>query len=175
MVIKNFGYEGLMRYFEDISAIPRASYKEEKIAEYLCNFAKERGLEYYHDENNNVLINAPATAGMENSPAILLQGHTDMVCAKLTTSAHDFEKDALDLYMEGSWLRARGTTLGGDDGIAVAFMLALLDGEPTVRTFYKEDGHFRLQPANRTMFPVIVNSLMILGRVVTSIRYYGRN
>ena len=128
MVIKNFAYEGLMRFFEEISAIPRASYKEEKIAEYLCNFAKERGLEYYHDANNNVLINAPATAGMENSPAILLQGHTDMVCEKNEGVEHDFDNDGLKLYEEDGWIKAEGTTLGADNGVAVAIMLYVLDG-----------------------------------------------
>ena len=128
MVIKNFAYEGLMRYFEEISAIPRASYKEEKIADYLCNFAKERGLEYYRDVNNNVLINAPATAGMENSPAILLQGHTDMVCEKNEGVEHDFDNDGLKLYEEDGWIKAEGTTLGADNGVAVAVMLYVLDG-----------------------------------------------
>ena len=128
MVIKNFAYEGLMRFFEEISAIPRASYKEEKIADYLCNFAKERGLEYYHDANNNVLINVPATAGMENVPAVLLQGHTDMVCEKNEGVEHDFDNDGLKLYEEDGWIKAEGTTLGADNGVAVAIMLYVLDG-----------------------------------------------
>ena len=128
MVIKNFAYEGLMRFFEEISAIPRASYKEEKIADYLCDFAKQRGLEYYRDANNNVLINAPATKGMENTPAILLQGHTDMVCEKNEGVEHDFDNDGLKLYEEDGWIKAEGTTLGADNGVAVAIMLYVLDG-----------------------------------------------
>ena len=128
MVIKNFAYEGLMRFFEEISAIPRASYKEEKIADYLCDFAKQRGLEYYRDANNNVLINAPATVGMENTPAILLQGHTDMVCEKNEGVEHDFDNDGLKLYEEDGWIKAEGTTLGADNGVAVAIMLYVLDG-----------------------------------------------
>ena len=98
MVIKNFAYEGLMKYFEEISAIPRASYKEERIADYLCDFAKARGLEFYRDSTNNVLINAPAAEGYENVPALLLQGHTDMVCEKNDGVEHDFDKDGIDLY-----------------------------------------------------------------------------
>ncbi len=128
MIIKDFAYAGLMKFFEEISAIPRASYKEEKIADYLCEFAKARGLEYYRDACNNVLINAPATAGMEGSEAILLQGHTDMVCEKNEGVVHDFDNDGLKLYEEDGWIKAQGTTLGADNGVAVAIMLYVLDG-----------------------------------------------
>ena len=128
MVIKNFAYEGLMKYFEEISAIPRASYKEERIADYLCDFAKARGLEFYRDSTNNVLINAPAAEGYESVPALLLQGHTDMVCEKNDGVEHDFDKDGIDLYEEDGWIKARGTTLGADNGVAVASMLYILDG-----------------------------------------------
>ncbi len=117
-----------MKYFEEISAIPRASYHEEKIAEYLCEFARARGLEYYRDDTNNVLVCAPATAGREGEPAILLQGHTDMVCEKNEGVAHDFDTEGLELYEQDGWIRARGTTLGADDGVAVAVMLYVLDG-----------------------------------------------
>ena len=121
--------ERFFRYFEEISAIPRESYHEEKIADYLVNFAKERNLEWYRDDTNNVFIKAPATAGMENKAPVLLQGHTDMVCEKNSGVEHDFSKDPLKLYLDGDLLRARGTTLGADDGCAVAMMLTLLDGE----------------------------------------------
>lgn len=104
------------------------SYHEEKIAEYLVDFAKNRGLEYYVDEAHNVLINIDATEGYENRPAVLLQGHTDMVCEKNAGVEHDFLSDGLELYVENGYLRAKGTTLGADDGVALAFMLALLDG-----------------------------------------------
>ena len=128
MVCKNFAYPELMKYFEDISAIPRASYREEKISEYLVNFAKERGLEYYCDKVGNVLINKAASKGREGDYAILLQGHTDMVCEKNEGVDHDFSTDPLKLYEKDGWLRAEGTTLGADNGVAVAVMLALLDG-----------------------------------------------
>ncbi len=128
MLRDNFAYGGLMKYFEEISAIPRASYHEEKIAEYLCDFARAHGLEYYRDSTNNVLINAPATAGRENEPPLLLQGHTDMVCEKNDVVEHDFDTDGLELYEEDGWIRARGTTLGADNGVAVAIMLYVLDG-----------------------------------------------
>ena len=129
IITKGYKPAKALAYFEELCKIPHGSGNEEAVARYIENFAKERKLFVIRDANNNVFIRKEATKGYENVPAYLLQGHTDMVCAKLTTSTHDFEKDALDLYMEDGWLRARGTTLGGDDGIAVAFMLALLDGE----------------------------------------------
>lgn len=128
-VIKGRKPTSVFRFFEEISAIPRASYNEEKIADYLVEFAKARGLFCYRDEVHNVLIKAPATKGFEGKPALLFQGHTDMVCEKNADVEHDFAKDPLSLWVDGNLLRAKGTTLGGDDGIAVAMMLALLDGE----------------------------------------------
>lgn len=128
MICENFKYPKLWEYFETISAIPRASYQEERIAAYLLNFAKERGFEAYTDKYNNVLINMPATAGCEEVEPILLQGHTDMVCECNIGCEHDFSKDPLDLFLEDGLVGARGTTLGADDGVAVAIMLAILDG-----------------------------------------------
>lgn len=119
----------VFHFFEEISQIPRPSYHEEKIADYLVDFAKSRGLEYVRDDTNNVLIKRPASAGLEASAPILLQGHTDMVCEKNADVEHDFLKDPLRLRTDGRWLRATGTTLGADNGIAVAMMLAILDGE----------------------------------------------
>ena len=121
--------ESFFRFFEEISAIPRQSHHEEKIADYLVDFAKARNLEYYRDEWNNVLIKMPATKGQEHRPALLIQGHVDMVCAKESGVEHDFLKDPLKLWIDGKYLRASGTTLGADDGMAVATMLSLLDGE----------------------------------------------
>ncbi len=118
----------VFRYFEEICAIPHPSFHEEKLADYLVAFAISHGLEYYRDELHNVLIKKPATPGMEDRPALLLQGHTDMVCEKNADVEHDFLNDPLKLFLDGKLLGARGTTLGGDDGIAVALMLAILDG-----------------------------------------------
>ena len=128
-IIQNRKPESFFRFFEEISAIPRMSYHEEAIADYLVDFAKTRGLDYYRDTWNNVLIKKPASKGYEEKAPILFQGHTDMVCEKESGSDHDFLKDPLDLWIDGHFLRARGTTLGADDGMAVATMLALLDGE----------------------------------------------
>ncbi len=119
----------VMRYFAEISNIPRGSGNEAGIADYLVRFAKERGLAYYRDPANNVLIKAAATAGKGDAPTLLLQGHTDMVCEKNGDTVHDFERDPIRLVLDGDRLRADGTTLGGDNGIAVAYMLAILDGD----------------------------------------------
>ncbi len=121
----------VLGYFEKICSIPHGSGNEEQIAKYIESFAKERGLFCVRDEKNNVFIRKEGTEKYKGADAVLLQGHTDMVCAKTSASEHDFLSDGLDLYIEDGFLRARGTTLGGDDGIAVAMMLALLDGELT--------------------------------------------
>lgn len=127
-MFEQFAYPKVMKYFEEISAIPRGSYHEEAISAYLVAFARKRGLSYWQDEMGNVLMDLPATAGMEQKPPILLQGHMDMVCEKNADVAHDFRKEPLTLYEKDGWLHAEGTTLGADDGIAVALMLALADG-----------------------------------------------
>ncbi len=119
----------LFRFFEDISAIPRGSGNESGVADYLCAFAEKRGLWYRRDSLHNVLIKKSATKGYEGKGAVMLQGHTDMVCEKNSDTDHDFEKEGLKLAIDGDLLYAKGTTLGGDDGIAVAMMLAILDSD----------------------------------------------
>lgn len=128
-LIQNRKPASVFHFFEDICAIPHPSYHEEKVADYLCAFAAERGLECYRDSLHNVLIKKPATPDRVNAAPLMFQGHTDMVCVKTAESTIDFMKDGLSLYVDGDFLRANGTTLGADDGIAVAIMLALLDGE----------------------------------------------
>lgn len=127
-VIQGYEPDSFFRFFEEISAIPRMSYHEKEIADYLVAFAKARDLSCYRDEYHNVLICKNATAGYEACAPILLQGHTDMVCEKNRDVVHDFLTEPLKLYVDGGYLRARGTTLGADDGVAVATMLAILDG-----------------------------------------------
>ena len=117
------------RYFEEISLIPRGSDNEGAIATYIAEFAKARGLEFYKDEANNVLIRMTGSKGREREEHVLLQGHTDMVCEKDESVTHDFFTDGIKLYVDNGYLKAKGTTLGADNGIAVAFMLAILDGE----------------------------------------------
>ena len=139
-IIKGYRHEDFFHYFEEISRIPRGSGNEAGMVEYLLQFAKERGIFCLSDEHRNVFMRKAASAGYEEVAPILLQGHTDMVCEKNGDSDHDFEKDPLDLYIENGMLRARGTTLGGDDGVAVALMLSLLDddslGHPTLECLF---------------------------------------
>ncbi len=116
-------------YFYEISAIPRPSGKEERIADYLMHFANAHGLAATRDTANNVLICKPASAGYENAAPILLQGHTDMVCEKNAGTAHDFDTEGIRVMREGDILRADGTTLGADNGYAVAVMLAVLSDD----------------------------------------------
>ena len=118
----------MLEYFLEITKIPRASYKEEKIADYLCEFARERGLECYRDKAHNVLIKAAGTAGRESEGAVLLQGHTDMVCECDFGVEWNVDECGVDAYVDGDLIRARATTLGADDGAAVGAMLAILDG-----------------------------------------------
>lgn len=114
-------------FFEEIAAIPHGSYHTKAISDYLADFAKKRGLEYYQDDMDNVVIIKEAKEGYEQSEPVILQGHMDMVCEKESGVLTDFLKDGLNLYVEGDFLKAKGTTLGGDDGIALAYALAVLD------------------------------------------------
>ncbi|MBQ4042394.1 MAG: M20/M25/M40 family metallo-hydrolase, partial [Clostridia bacterium] len=116
----------LLSYFYEISAIPRPSYKEQKIAAHLMEFARSHSLEAVCDASSNVLIRKPASAGYENAPGVVLQGHTDMVCEKNAGTVHDFDTDPIEIIREGDILRANGTTLGADNGYAVAAMMAIL-------------------------------------------------
>lgn len=113
--------------FEELTRIPRGSYNEKAVSDYIAGYGRERGLKVIQDSLYNVIIIREADAGRENEPAVILQGHIDMVNEKTPDSTHDFTKDPLDIYIDGDHIRARGTTLGGDDGIAVAYMLAILD------------------------------------------------
>lgn len=128
-VLSNLEPKKVFHYFEEICNIPHGSYNTKQISDYLVNFAKERGLTWYQDEANNVIIVKEGTAGYEDAPAVILQGHIDMVCQKAPDSTHDFKKDGLDLAIDGDLVMAKGTTLGGDNGIAVAYCLALLDSD----------------------------------------------
>lgn len=128
-VLANLEPKKVFHFFEEISQIPHGSYHTRQISDYLVDFARKRGLTYYQDEANNVIIVKEAAPGYEHAPAVILQGHMDMVCQKAPDSSHDFEKDGLELAVDGDLILAKGTTLGGDDGIAVAYCLALLDDE----------------------------------------------
>ena len=130
-------------FFEEISAIPHGSGNTDAIASYLEAFAHAHGLACERDAANNVLIRKAASAGYEAHKPIILQGHTDMVALKEPTCQKDMTREGLDLYVDGDFLRARGTTLGADDGIAVAYMLAILaDGtlpHPPIEALFTSD------------------------------------
>ena len=119
----------VFHYFEELCGIPHGSGNTKAISDYCVRFAKKLGLEYHQDELNNVIIIKPATKGYENSPAVIVQGHLDMVTEKAPECSIDFTKDGLQLRVDGDFVYAEGTTLGGDDGIAVAMALALLESE----------------------------------------------
>ena len=116
----------LWSYFEEICQVPRPSKKEEKIREYLIGFGKKHKLETLQDEAGNVIIRKPASPGKENLKTVILQSHMDMVCEKNSDSPHDFLLDPIRPYIDGEWVRAKGTTLGADDGIGMATQLAIL-------------------------------------------------
>jgi dipeptidase D len=114
-------------YFNEITKIPRPSKREEKMSLWLEETGKKMGLETKRDKVGNVLISKPATPGKENVTPVVLQAHMDMVCEKNNDKVFDFDKDAIETYIDGEWLKAKGTTLGADDGIGVAIALAILD------------------------------------------------
>ena len=126
-ILSNLEPKKVFEYFEIISSIPRGSGKTEKISDYCESFAKEKGLRYHRDEIGNVVIFKNGSAGRENEEPVILQGHLDMVCEKENGCNIDFDNDGLSLAVDGDFVYAQGTTLGGDDGIAVAMCLALLD------------------------------------------------
>lgn len=128
-VLENLKPERVFYYFEEICNIPHGSGNTKQISDYLVEFAKKKELRFIQDEMGNVVIFKEASKGYEESPTVILQGHVDMVCEKTATSQHDFEKDGLKLCVEGDEIYAKDTTLGGDDGIAVAYELAVLEDE----------------------------------------------
>lgn len=119
----------VFHFFEEICQIPRPSKKEELIRAYLRKFATERKLTFKEDHIGNILISKPATAGYEDRQTVILQSHIDMVCEKNNDTVHNFDKDPIQTYVDGEWLKAKGTTLGADNGIGVATELAILDAK----------------------------------------------
>ncbi|MEG0133321.1 MAG: aminoacyl-histidine dipeptidase [Clostridium sp.] len=126
-VLKGLNPEKVFLYFEELTKIPHGSGNEKGISDYLVRFAKERQLKVIQDDELNVIIKKPATIGYENAPTVIIQGHMDMVCEKNKDTKHDFEKDSLELRVDGDYVYANGTTLGADNGIAVAYGLAVID------------------------------------------------
>ena len=117
---------GVFEMFEQLCGIPHGSRNTKAISDFCVRFAQEHGLDYRQDDSNNVILFAPATPGMEQAQPVMLQGHLDMVCEKEADCSLDLQKEGLNLRTDGEWIWAEGTTLGGDDGIAVAYALAIL-------------------------------------------------
>ena len=130
--LSNLKPSSVWKHFENLCNIPRPSKHEEKVIEYVSNFAKSLGLEYKVDAVGNVLISKPATKGMENLTPVVLQSHLDMVPQKNSATEHDFTKDPIKPYIDGEWVKAKGTTLGADNGIGAAAALALMESTTDV-------------------------------------------
>ena len=126
-ILSNLEPKRVFEIFEEMCAIPHGSTNTKAISDWCVAFGEKLGLEHYQDEANNVILIAPATPGYEDAPAVILQGHVDMVCEKEAGCAKDMDKEGLDLFVDGDLVGAKGTTLGGDDGIAVAMALAALE------------------------------------------------
>lgn len=135
--------EKVFKYFEEISAVPRGSGNMNDIADYCMEFANKNSLKAFRDDANNIIIFKDATNGYENSAPVILQGHLDIVCQKEEGNAIDFEKDGLDIYVDGDYITARGTTLGADNGIAIAMIMAILESSdlshPPIEAIFTTD------------------------------------
>ena len=163
--LKGLQPEKVFMFFEELTQIPHGSHNTKQISDYCVDFAKKRGLKVYQDEYNNVVIYRPASAGYENAPGVIIQGHLDMVCEKESGCTHDFLKDALDVYVEDGYVNARGTTLGGDDGIAIAYALAVLDDEsikaPAIEAVFTVDEEVGLDGAKMLDGSVLSSKYLI--------------
>ena len=155
----------VLRYFEELAAIPHGSGNTKAISDYCVAFAKARGLQVRQDEANNVIIIKEASAGYENVPAVILQGHLDMVCEKDPGCPMDMKKDSLRLQTDSQWIWAEGTTLGGDDGIAIAMTLAILDNDslphPRLEAVFTSDEETGMTGA-KALDPSMLRSRLLL-------------
>lgn len=155
----------VFQFFEEMCAIPHGTYDTKRISDYCVEFAKERNLEYIQDSANNVIIRKAGSAGYENSEPVILQGHLDMVCEKRPGSDHDFKKDGLKLVIEDGFVKTEDTTLGGDDGIAVAMALAVLDSKdmahPPIEAVFTVDEEEGMGGANAIDLSVLKGRRLI--------------
>ena len=126
MLLKDLQPQAVWEQFEALTRVPRPSKKEERVIEYLIDFARRHGIKWQRDAIGNVVMRKPATEGYESRPTVILQSHMDMVCEKNSDVEFDFERDAIRAVVDGDWVRAEGTTLGADDGIGMAASMALL-------------------------------------------------
>ena len=141
--IRNLEPKILWNQFADLNAVPRPSKKEERVIEFMKNFGNKLGLETFEDDIRNVIIRKPATPGMENRKTIVMQGHLDMVHQKNNDTVFDFETQGIDMYVDGDWVRAKGTTLGADNGLGVATIMAILESKdiphPAIEALFTVD------------------------------------
>ena len=164
-VLKNLEPASVMYYFEELCAVPHGSFDTKRISDYCVNFAKAHDLRYVQDEYNNVVIYKPATKGYEDHPTVILQGHLDMVCEKDDDCDIDFSRDGLRLRHDGEFIFAQGTTLGGDDGIAVAYALALLAADdlkhPALECVFTTDEEVGMLGADAMDMSVLEGRLLL--------------
>ncbi len=151
-VLSNIEPKEVFYYFEELSNVPRGTFHTKKASDFCVEFAKAHNLEYTQDETNNVIIQKPGTPGYEGSAPVILQGHLDMVDVKTPDSSHDFENDPLELFIEDGMIGAKDTSLGGDDGIAVAFAMAVLASKdiphPPIEAVFTVDEEVGMGGAN---------------------------
>ena len=124
--IKTLEPISIWSHFADLNAVPRPSKKEERVIQFMMDFGKNLNLETFKDNAGNVVIKKPATTGMENRKTVVLQGHLDMVHQKNSGTHFDFDSQGIDMYVEEDWVKANGTTLGADNGLGVAAIMAIL-------------------------------------------------
>lgn len=164
-MLKNIEPYFVFKFFSDISSIPRESGCEQQICKYLIDFARARNLEFYTDNNFNVVIKKSAQNFALAPTTIIFQSHMDMVCVKKSTSNHNFKTDPLDLYSDGKFIMAKDTSLGADDGIGVAIMLALLDDKnishPNLECVFTSDEEINLSGAQNLDKSILKGNLMI--------------
>ena len=157
----------IIETFEAISAIPRCSKNEAKLAAWLMDWAREHGYPFRSDEAGNLVIQVPASPGMDGKPTVILQGHMDMVCEKTPQSAHDFECDPIRVLRDGDWIHAAGTTLGADNGIALAMALVLVEDDavrhPPLELLFTVDEESGLIGAHK------LDASLITGRILINI------
>ena len=125
--IRNLEPKALWNKFADLNAVPRPSKKEERVIAFMMDFGKQLGLETFKDEVGNVIIRKPATTGLENRKTIVMQSHLDMVHQKNNDTNFDFDTQGIEMYVDGDWVRAKGTTLGADNGLGVATIMSILE------------------------------------------------
>lgn len=157
----------ILEKFTELSAIPRCSKNEAQVADWLMDWARSRGFVFRGDPAGNLVVQVPASPGMEDRPAVILQGHMDMVCEKTPESSHDFERDPIRVVRAGDWIHAEGTTLGADNGVALAMMMVLAEDEnlrhPALELLFTVDEESGLIGANK------LDAALLSGRVLINI------